>query len=685
MRWEQNSFWNGRLFMRKYSVLLILFSLLVCNAWTEETKKVSGFFQYSGYSRPDYADHETHSVYVTMSDGTQIAVDYFIPTGGPQKEAYPVIFQYTPYQRATINPETGRVSDLGTSPTGKTFLSYGYAMVFADMRGTGASSGWLMDFMPELATDGKEVVDWIAAQPWCDGNVGMSGGSYLGWSQTATASQKPKALKCIMPSVIPLEGFTGEVYPGGIYLQGFLNLWSGFMFYIQRSYSDASQGFRPTKPVVDEDGDGEYLDEIPVDTNGNGTFLDDLPVTYSDGEAREDIFYKAIKEHEKNIDYASWAGEAFFLDAKTPVGIRLSDISPSAHLAGIRESGIPVYNVGGWFDSFARGSFELYATLAPTNATKLAMLPGYHSVTGGPFWKFLGEDAAKARTGLLAEHLRFFDRYLKGIDNGIDTEPPIAIYVMNGDGWRHENEWPLKRQQLSTLFLGPNHGLQDITSELGKDAYTVDFTHSSTYGENGGNRWLAIGGQTPSSLPDRTEKDKQCLVYNSKAMSTDVEVTGHPVVHLWVSSTAAHGDFFVYLEDVDESGRAVLVTEGQLRSGFAGLQNNDDIIRNAKPPIDVLPDLPWHGYRRFDYVDNLLADGKFLKVVIDLLPTSWVFQKGHKMRLAIACADYPTFRLHPKLSPRNVPGDGENIVPTIYIHRGELYPSRIDLPVIRKD
>lgn len=645
--------------------------------------KVSKPFQYVGYTSPEFKGSRQFAEYVPMSDGVKLAVDVFVPTGGPERSAFPVILQYTPYQRSEIDPKKGPKRDLMNTLINSFFLSYGYALVYADMRGTGASTGWLMDFMPRICDDGRELIDWMAKQPWCDGNVGMVGGSYLGWSQTATASRGPKALKCIMPAVIPLEGYTGEVYPGGIYLQGFLKAWSGFMYFSQRNYYDPKSGKLPTTPVVDEDGDGQVADEIPLDVNGNGTFLDDgFPPKYEDGAKRQHIYYLATKDHEKNYDYASWAAKAFFIDAASPLGFTLYQLGPNAHVRGLMTSRIPIYHVGGWFDGFVRGSFELYCTMRQTNPSKILITPGYHNVTGGPFWKHLGENSMAFPRKLLLEHLRFLDRYLKGIRNGIDTEPPITIYVMHGGGWRFENEWPLKRQVPTHFYFNHDRTLTVAEPTEGADTYKADFTHSSSYGKNNGNRWLGIAGQTPSDLPIRTKKDKQCLAYTGAPMTQDTEVTGHPIVRFWVSSTADYGDFFVYLEDVDPDGRAVLVTEGQLRAGFAALYNNDEIIDSGAHKIDVLPDLPWHGFEKAEYVERILAGGKVIELVIDLHPTAWVFRKGHHVRVTIACADYPTFRLHPKLSPRNTPDDPQNRVPTITVHRSASQPSHVELPVI---
>ena len=103
------------------------------------------------------------------------------------------------------------------------------------------------------------------------------------------------------------------------------------------------------------------------------------------------------------------------------------------------------------------------------------------------------------------------------------------------------------------------------------------------------------------------------------------------------------------------------------------------------PGIDVLPDLPWHGFARADYEDKIFADGQVVEIVRDLYPTSWIFKKGHRIRVSIACADWPTFKLHPELSPSNTPDAPDNIVPTITVHRKKDYISYIELPIIPKN
>jgi hypothetical protein len=654
------------------------------DVYAQGTAKVSLPFEYSGYSTTEYSSFVKMSKYAPMSDGVQLAVDIFLPAGGPSRTKFPVVFQYTPYQRATINPATGAIRDASLNSLAKLLLSYGYAFAVADMRGSGASTGWKMDFMPEIQRDGGELVKWIAAQSWCDGNVGMTGGSYVGWSQMATAGQKPAALKCILPEVIPLDGYTGEVYPGGVYLKAFLDLWTQGNRFQANNYFLPSYGFFPTTPVVDEDNDGDLADEIPIDWNGNGTFLDDGPPTYKDGVVRKgNIYYNLTLEHYLyNVEYAGFAANLPFIDSVTPVGKTSYELGPNAFVPAMMEFGIPIYNAGGWFDGFARGTTELYNTMAGTNPSKMLMRPSYHG-GGGPFWQYLGIDPNEASTKMNIERLRYFERCLKGIDNGIDKEPPIYIYVMNSGSWRFEDRWPLLEKVDTKYYFEENHSLSTVKATKGSDQYTADFSHDSRYGTNLGNRLLGVAGLAPNALPIRTQKDGQTLLYTSKPMAQDTEVTGHPIVELYVSSTADYGDFFVYLEDVDQQGQSILVTEGVLRAEWAKLYDTNEQIYSGKYGIEVLPKLPWHGYEQAQYPHKPpLRDGRVVKLVFDLLPTSWVFKQGHRIQASIACADWPTFKLHEKLSPNNKPIDPANIVPTVTVYRDSKHHSSISLPVI---
>jgi hypothetical protein len=625
-----------------------------------------------------------------MSDGTRIAVDIYMPRERETSIRFPALFNYHPYARAVIDPSTGQVAtSVGGSPQFlQFFASHGYVIVIADMRGSGASYGTRLDMSPQLARDGKEIVDWIAVQPWCNGNVGMYGGSYAAWSQFATASQRPNALKCIMPEMGSFDAFDGGLaYSGGIYRRGLIEIWAGLMYFLDKAaylpQSPAGVPLLPPSPVADEDGDGELADEIPC-YPPRAPFFIFGPPAYSDGVKREDRYYNAVKEHLQNCDIREWAPIARFSNSRcASEDYTWLDIGAvGSWLKAIAESGVAVYNVGGWFDIFSRATTQWYCSLSSTNPSRMLVLPLTHgsldlfpTPMAGPYLRYFKEDPALLVRLIGEERLRFFDRYLKGTRNGPDEEPPVLIYVMNGGGLRAEKEWPLKRQVATRYYLNAERSLNTGGPGEGEDEYQADLTHDSRQGPTNDSRWSGVW--MGEDIIRRTEKHKKCITFTSLPLDCDVEVTGHPIISLWVASTGRDSDFFIYLEDTEEGGETVYVTEGMLRAGFCRMAftANPDV-----PP--VLPNLPYHSFIESDYVADLFDEGKKTRVLIDLYPTSWVFRKGHCIAVSIACADWPSYDLNPQLSPRNNPIDPGTTIPRITLYHNVECPSYIELPII---
>ena len=685
---------------KKFTVTVVLhsfciFSFFIIGCSNGEAERISSHLKYSGYSSPQYNSFKKESQYITVKDGTKLGTDIFLPTNGSKDKKFPTIFIFTPYNRSYLHPKLkwyekigarisrgtwGPVFDWSTRDDIKLFLSHGYAIVVADMRGTGASFGKQIPFTPEIADDGVEVINWIAAQSWSNGKVGMMERSYLGWIQLMIAAKQPKALKCIMPEVIASETYTEGLRPGGIDALAWITRYTKLLKDLNLNKLEPDEMSLPVAPVIDEDGDGELADEIPLmDLNNPSTFLDDGEPTYSDKSKRKHIYYNATNSHKKNILFSFFQRKnAPFFDSsiKEILGdMQFIDSSPGYYTPEIIESKIPVYHIGGWFDGFLRGTTRLYGTMHGKTKTRLHIAPRYHYT---PFisdaYKDLFGYKEDYKKQLTLERLRFFDYYLKGIDNGFENEHPVNIYVMNS-GWRSENEWPLKRQVMTSLYLNNNNKLTSKKSAGGSDRYNVDFSHRSSYGTNNVNRYLMM--YLPDELMIRTDQDKKCLSYDTGALKQDMEVTGHPIINLWVSSDQDYGDFYVYLSDVDENGRSLYVTEGKLRAGWADLYNDDDQVMGK---IDILPDLPWHGYKKNQFKDRILKNNVKIKLRFDLMPTAWLFKKGHRIRVAIACADNKNYEMNPGLCQENKCPE-TNII----VYRSSGYESFIEIPVIPAD
>jgi len=241
----------------------------------------------------------------------------------------------------------------------------------------------------------------------------------------------------------------------------------------------------------------------------------------------------------------------------------------------------------------------------------------------------------------LAEMLRWYDYWLKGIDNGIMNEPPIHYYTMGAskeEAWRTSIQWPLLGESRVSYLIseGPSGSFSSVndgklkttepSNEVGYDEYTVDC--STTTGK--ATRWTkGCGG--PIKYPDMRENDSKALTYTTEPLKQYLEITGHPILHLWVVSPR-DVDFYAYLEEVDREGYSHYLTEGMLKVSHRAL---------SKPSFEYMG-LPYHR----SYKEDILPLGdEPVELVFDLLPVSNVFDEGHCIRLAITWQTKTTIRI----------------------------------------
>lgn len=622
--------------------------------------------------------------YAPTSDGTLLAVTVYLPGAAKDAGRYPVLLWYHPGHRESIDIKTGTIRPTMSPSDIAWFTSHGYAVAIAEMRGSGASHGTReLDRGPQIARDGKDLVDWLAAQDWSDGKVGMIGASYQGFAQYAVASQRPKALRAIFPEIAGFDDYTSMFHPGGIQVVALSETASTS---IRRDdlndyLPNSARKHLPSVPVIDEDGDGELVDEIPVDKNGNGSFVDDGLPTYADGIKRQDIYYKASVAHLQNrnlpVDRITAAPFRDSPIAGTPH--RYVDLDPGDKPAIIAKSGIAVYSRGGWFDYHARDTVMWHATLAGKTPSRVMMAPVGHGglpaesgdsiYRSGPYLALFG-DKVSTNEVMNREKLAFFDRYVKGLANGFERRPPVLLYVM-GKGWRYEPAWPIARAQPMRLALAPGNALVSGQAEAGADRFETDLAASSL--SKGANRWNFALSTAKEPMTFYGPPQSR-LNYLTAPLAADTEVTGHPLLDLTLTSDTEESDVFAYLEDVAPDGTSLIVTEGQLRANYHRLKAGG-VHPMAKPS------LPWQGFAKADYQPTPLAGGRKLALRMDLMPTSWVFRKGHRIRLSFAAADWPSFALHPALSPANDPKAPGTRAPVWTVYRGPKL-SAITLPVV---
>jgi putative CocE/NonD family hydrolase len=616
-----------------------------------------------------------------MRDSVRLAVSVYRPAGdGP----FPTLLWIFPERRETFDPRSGAIVPAMSIEEISFFNSHGYAIALAEMRGGGASFGTRdLDRSPQLGRDGADLVDWIAGQPWSDGNLGMMGSSYQGFIQYATAAHAPRGLKAIFPEIAGFDDYGSMFYPGGILNTDLSAFAATAMARSAENLFDPERRQFPAVPVIDEDGDGQLADEIPQDIDGDGSFVDEAEAVYADGQLREGVYLQATLEHLANNQLTlERLADAPYRDSPIAgTDYTYEDVDPATRPQDIIRAGVAVYNRGGWFDYHARDTTLWFATLEGHTPTRMMMAPTGHGglpandgdelYRAGPYFRLFGDRSTNAM--MLEEKLAFFDRHVRGKANDTAEADPVLIYVM-GKGWRREKTWPLERAIPTRYYLAADRSLA-VTPAEGREAdgYVVDLEVSSV--SSGANRWN-YGISRADKAPTLDHDAKRRLSYSTAPLSSELEVTGHPIVELVLSSTHQAG-VFAYLEDVAPDGSSLLVTEGQLRANYHALRPISGMLGEGRRPLEVTPSLPWQGFARSDYDPEPLANGASVRLVFDLMPTSWVFKPGHRIRLSIAGADAPSFALHPAL--KAVAERGET--PVWRVWRGPNLSS-VTLPVI---
>lgn len=566
------------------------------------------------------AARETHdgvvrsSRYVAVRDGVRLAVTLYRPTRGGRvtDERLPVLFSFTPYLSRRIDAAGQVVGTLeAKNARNRPFAElarYGYVVAVADVRGKGSSFGNRSGYADlHEGEDGHDLVEWLAAQSFADGKVGMFGCSYVGGTQWATARNVPPHLRAIFPQAAQFDSYR-NVRRGGLSGQ--------FNTRPQSSGEDA-----PTAPV---DGD-------------------------ADGALRR----AALEQHLANAQMPDLVSELEFRDDRT----RAADVqywplsSAYPRLAEIRRAGIAVYSWGNWMDEPADQSMLSYQNIRGAGLSKLIMGPGGHCDT----------DTVDS----FAEHLRWFDHTLKGIDNGIDREPPIwfkTIGLPADRAWRFADKLPLGDAPPTRYFLAPAGTLAGRRPSAGRDRYRVTYDVGCQPPEWAMPRGVIATAPKPGALPEpgmwACVDPAAAKGFSTAPMAQDMWLSGFSIADLTLSSDAGEAALFGYLEDVAPDGSAILVAHGRLAASHRKL---------GTAPYDNLG-LPWHSDIRADA--RPLEPGKPARLTFDLSPTSRIVAAGHRLRFSITGADQ---------RQRNLESLKQDPPPTLDLHLGGADASFVEM------
>lgn len=451
-------------------------------------------------------------VRVRMRDGVHLSTNVYRPS---EHGRFPTILIRTPY---------GKGSDI--TPNFEAFVERGYAFVVQDVRGRYASEGAFMPFSQE-PVDGDDTLNWIAAQPWSDGGVGMMGGSYLGICQWKVATLNNPHLKAIFPVVSGDDDYRDRFYSTG----GAMKLGSRLLWTMQNL----------RKPGYEPPDFRKFIWTLPLRRT-------DLVATGSRSR-----FLQTVFDHPSYDDF--WQS----ISARK----RLKDIQ------------IPVFSVGGWFDNFVEGDLDAFATLHKrSGAHRILIGPWPHNMS----IPLAGVDLGKEWSVPLRRlQLEWFDRWLKGRDTPVMSRPPVRIFVMGVNQWRDEYEWPLARARSVSFYLSSsgdaNSGAGDgvLLPKARKTAPADSYVYDPK------NPVPTRGGPVccdPKIFPwgplDQrpVEKRGDVLVYSTPPLREDLEATGPIRVVLYIRSSAVDTDFTAKLVDVFPSGEARGITDGILRARY---------------------------------------------------------------------------------------------------------------------
>jgi predicted acyl esterase len=701
---------------RLFKLISIGFSLAISTIMIaydgaeETTNKISEFGRYQGYSEVKYEEFKRTSVYVLARDGIRLAVDIYRPSIDRQPEAKPLpaILSFTRYWRA-YELNDGRIRTiLGMLAPGESvgkvqteskwppreLLRHGYVIISADARGTGASFG---KGVGTEARDAHDVIEWIAEQPWCDGNVGMVGRSYLGTVQLLAASAHPPSLKAIFPGVPSFFDGHRILFGGGIMRKGGVvtmrNTLAALADADDPNAKRKRKAFGAIKnvPPVDADPDGRLRDEARAG-HGEGSFEMYLALFRSDPNAKAVIkqlklesegeiidtllgtkglkaILKVHPEVEKQLLAVQFYRRSFAMRAMLPPGSE-KDIDGTAGiktmLDRISESGIPAYFWDGWQDPLPHDRMLFYENIdVPKRIT-------FGPWTHGP--NELNDPREKASAELEAiEQARWFDYWLKGIKNGVMDEPPLKYAVMDTRedwDWREAPSFPPPEAEDTEFFFGSgptgtvdsanDGGLsQTPPSEKGSDTFTVDYTATSGMKT----RLHDTTGGGPCFYPDMTANDRKGLTYTSEILDKDVIIAGYPVAILFVSADVADHEFTVYLEEVEASGYSRYLTQSSLRASHRTL---------GTPKYSNLG-LPWTTSVKADVEATAPLNEGIAELQIVLEPVGNRFNAGHRIRVTVTGADADLNWSVPRTPPAK-----------LTIERNIHYPSRIVLPILER-
>jgi uncharacterized protein len=503
-----------------------------------------------------------------MRDGVRLDTSIWLPEGG---DAAPAILLRTPYKESVMG-----FKRLGVMR----YVEAGYSLVIQQVRGIGASEGHFAFNAPTEPFDGYDTVEWIAAQPWCTGAVGMDGSSYVAMTQLTAAKARPPHLRCIIPAVPSVDFFAEVPYRGGVFTRQHSLNWSRLIQI--ESLKELTGGFMSTMPVLSQPQVLQRLMSRPLKQAASGSLQGD--------------FLRHYLEPLDHPTFDDWW--------------RARTLGPDDYAA----MDLPMMVVGGNFD-LGVGTITLWKGLESH-----AQNPELRSLLIGP-WDHGqcyagGADrwgpycfGGQATSDLAALRLAFFDRHLKNKGPGASLPGRVTLFVTGENQWRSFDRYPPREVVWQSWFLNSggraNSARGDGALERTPPACSQMPDRFIDDPELPFVAALAAARES-DDLVDLRERcnHHETLVYRTSELGIPVTLLGEPAADLWVAADASDADIVLWLAEVRADGRVVRLAHGQLRLRYhQGFER--EVLLKPDVPVRVQVPLTYVAHRL--PVDSRLA------------------------------------------------------------------------------
>lgn len=540
------------------------------------------------------------TVSMLTRDGVRLDADVYRPEAECE---FPVLLMRQPYGRAIAS------TVVYAHPSW--YAAHGYIVVIQDVRGRGSSEGKFSLFEREVE-DGFDSVNWVAGLAGSNGLVGMYGFSYQGMTQLYAAATQPAPLKALCPAMVGYDLYTDWAYEGGA-------------FCLQANLGWAVQLAAETARLQDD----LMAYQVLYSASGN------LPFYNSSS-----LFNKSLRKYAPNNFYQQW------LEYSQP-GEYWEKLSPKRLMEDVD---LPMLHIGGWFDTFLRGTIHCYKEIASRASTPQHLVVGPWGHL--PWGRKLGivDYGVEAASPVDQLQVQWFDQFLKGKETGVLDNPPVCLFEMGSNRWRYFKDWPSNNQQ---SYLLTSTGLASLRDDSGRlvDLQRQEIKNSfDIFVHDPWRPVPALGGHAaiPTGQCDRSVLDcrTDILTYTSSPLTEDLSLAGEVIVEVFCQADAPSFDLSAVLSEVHGNSSVYNLTQGYWRVNPG---------KNTNP------------------------------LAIKLQPTCIRIAEGNALRLSLSAACFPAYPVNP--------GTGEaagetNLMDariiTLTVSCGTDFPSQVLLPVVRE-